>query len=77
MGTERAGLVRPQADGWRGTVDVARAPGAQVVVAAPTLQAAQAAARGAAAENGWSPPFRWKGPDVQDVYELWANNTLA
>jgi hypothetical protein len=68
------GHLRPQPDGYGGVVEgLDGSAGADVY--AKTLEAAQANLRARAVELGWSPPYRWDGPDAAGVYRLTAIDT--
>ena len=68
------GHIRPQPNGFGGVVNGPSSSGG-VDVQAPTIDAAQDAAVAAAKDLGWSPPYRWDGPDEAGAYELIASDT--
>lgn len=74
MKRQTVGHLRPQPDGFTGVVEGLDGSGGADVYAA-TLEAAQANLRARAIELGWSPPFRWEGPDDSGAYTLIATDS--
>ena len=72
----QAGHLREKGTGWTGAVE-GLGGSAGDNIEAPTREVAQAALLAAAKNLGWSPPYRWDGPDADGVVVLIATDSTA